>query len=100
MTQPRLDSSRRFVARRFPALANAPLLETRACHYESSVNSNFIIDHLPGTDNAWIAGVGQAEGFKFSPVAGEYVAMRVLGHDGDPVLVKGFAMPTDEYETE
>ncbi|MCE9601630.1 MAG: FAD-dependent oxidoreductase, partial [Gemmatimonadetes bacterium] len=78
MTQPRLDSSRRFVARRFPLLADAPLLETRACHYESSVNSNFIIDHLPGADNAWIAGVGQAEGFKFGPVAGEYVAMRVL----------------------
>lgn len=99
MTPERLESTRRFVARRFPVLADAPLIETRCCHYESSVNRNFIIDHLPGTDNAWIAGVGQAEGFKFSIVAGEYVAMRVLGNEGDPVLAKGFKMPTEEYET-
>lgn len=99
MNQERIDGSRRFVARRFPLLADAPLSETRSCHYESSVNRNFIVDHLPGTDNTWIAGVGQAEGFKFSIVAGEYVAMRVLGVDGDPALVKAFAMPTEEYET-
>ncbi len=99
MNQERIDGSRRFVARRFPLLTDAPLSETRACHYESSVNRNFIVDHLPGTDNTWIAGVGQAEGFKFSIVAGEYVAMRVLGVEGDPALVKAFAMPTEEYET-
>ncbi len=38
-----------------------------------------------------MAGVGQAEGFKFGPVAGEYVAMRVLGNLGDPDLAKAFA---------
>ena len=79
-------------------LADAPLLETRACHYESSINANFIVDHVPGTKNAWIAGVGQAEGFKFAPVVGEYVAQRVLGNEGDPKLVKAFALPTTEYE--
>ena len=79
--------------------ATAPLIETRACHYESSVNRNFIIDHLPGAENAWVAGVGQAEGFKFGPVVGEYIAMRVLGTNGDPELVKAFRMPTEEYET-
>ncbi len=97
-SQERIDGSRRFLAARFPALANAPLLETRACHYESSVNSNFIVDYVPGTNNAWIAGVGQAEGFKFGPVVGEYVAQRVLGITGDPALVKAFKLPTEEYE--
>jgi glycine/D-amino acid oxidase-like deaminating enzyme len=97
-TQERIDGSRRFLQARFPLLANAPLLETRACHYESSVNQNFIIDHVPGTSNAWIAGVGQAEGFKFGPVVGEYVAQRVLGIEGDPKLVKAFKLPTEEYE--
>lgn len=97
-SQDRIDGSRRFLAARFPALANAPLLETRACHYESSVNGNFIIDHVPGTSNAWIAGVGQAEGFKFGPVVGEYVAQRVLGITGDPKLVAAFKLPTEEYE--
>ena len=97
-TQERIDGSRRFLQARFPLLANAPLLETRACHYESSINANFIIDHVPETQNAWIAGVGQAEGFKFAPVVGEYVAQRVLGNPGDPALVKAFKLPTEEYE--
>lgn len=92
----RLESTRRFVQRRFPLLANAPLLETRSCHYESSVNRDFIIDHLPETTNVWIAGLGQAEGFKFAPIVGEYVAQRVMGIDGDPALIKAFAMPTAE----
>ncbi len=97
-TQERIDGSRRFLQARFPLLADAPLLETRACHYESSINGNFIVDHVPGTKNAWIAGVGQAEGFKFAPVVGEYVAQRVLGNPGDPKLVTAFALPTAEYE--
>ena len=97
-TQDRIDGSRRFLAARFPLLANAPLLETRACHYESSINANFIVDNVPGTTNAWIAGVGQAEGFKFGPVVGEYVAQRVLGNAGDPKLVKAFKLPTEQYE--
>jgi glycine/D-amino acid oxidase-like deaminating enzyme len=99
MSQERIDGSRRFVARRFPDLKDAPLSETRACHYESSVNRNFIIDHVPGCENAWIAGLGQSEGFKFGPVLGEYIAMRVLGTPGDPELVKAFKLPTEEYET-
>ena len=94
----RTEGSRRFLAARFPLLAQAPLIETRACHYELSVNNDFIVDHVPGAGNAWIAGVGQAEGFKFGPVVGEYVAQRVLGVDGDPKLAALFKLPTKEYE--
>ena len=97
-TPDRLEASRRFVARRFPALADAPLLESRSCHYEISVNNNFIIDTLPDASNAWIAGIGQAEGFKFGPVAGEYVAQRVLGTVGDEKIATAFKLPTIEYE--
>ncbi|MBK6305806.1 MAG: FAD-dependent oxidoreductase [Gemmatimonadetes bacterium] len=98
MNQDRIDGSRRFVQARFPLLADMPLNETRACHYESSINRDFIIDHLPDASNAWVAGVGQAEGFKFGPVVGEYVAQRVLGFAGDPALVEAFKFPTKEYE--
>ncbi|HYW32193.1 MAG TPA: FAD-dependent oxidoreductase [Gemmatimonas sp.] len=98
-SQERIDGSRRFLEARFPALAKAPILETRSCHYESSINRDFIIDTLPNLSNAWIAGVGQAEGFKFGPVVGEYVAQRVLGIVGDPKLVAAFKMPTEQYET-
>lgn len=98
MSQERVDGSRRFVQARFPLLGSAPLVETRACHYESSINRDFIIDLLPGVANAWVAGVGQAEGFKFGPVVGEYVAQRVLGHAGDARLAEAFKFPTAEYE--
>ncbi|MCC6930325.1 MAG: FAD-dependent oxidoreductase [Gemmatimonadaceae bacterium] len=98
MSQERIDGSRRFVAERFPVLATAPMNETRSCHYESSINRDFIIDHLPGTENAWVAGVGQAEGFKFGPVVGEYIATRVLGYAGDPKLAEAFKFPVKEYE--
>ncbi|MCO4100739.1 MAG: FAD-dependent oxidoreductase [Gemmatimonas sp.] len=96
--QDRVDGARRFLAARFPILANAPLLETRACHYESSVNQNFIVDHVPETTNAWIAGLGQAEGFKFGTVVGDYIAQRVVGINGDPALKKAFALPTEQYD--
>jgi glycine/D-amino acid oxidase-like deaminating enzyme len=98
-TPDRIEGSRRFLEARFPALAKAPLIETRSCHYESSINRDFIIDRLPNASNAWIAGVGQAEGFKFGPVVGEYVAQRVLGIDGDPKLIQAFKLPTEKYES-
>ncbi len=94
----RLEGSRRLLERRFPLLANAPLLETRSCHYESSINRNFVIDLVPNTTNAWVAGLGQAEGFKFAPIAAQYVTQRVLGDKTDPDLAKAFAMPTESYD--
>ena len=99
MSQLRVDGSRRFLQARFPQLGNAPLVETRSCHYESSINRDFIIDHVPQVGNAWIAGVGQAEGFKFGPVVGEYIAQRVLGYAGDPAMAAAFRFPTAVYET-
>lgn len=84
--------ARAFVAERFPNLAGAPLLETRACHYEFSASRNFIIDRHPDFENVWLAGGGSAEGFKFGPVIGEYVARRVLGMDNDPLLAEGFSL--------
>ncbi len=97
-SQERIDGSRNVLRKFFPALAEAPLLETRSCHYESSVNRNFIVDHVPGADNAWIAGLGQAEGFKFSIVLGEYIAKRVTGDAGDPAIAEAFKLPTQEFE--
>jgi glycine/D-amino acid oxidase-like deaminating enzyme len=88
---------REFLAQRFPLIADAPLLETRACHYELSVNRNFIIDRAPGRDNVWIAGAGNAEGYKMGPVVGEYVANRVLGNSTAADLDESFRVPVEEY---
>ncbi len=94
----RIDGSRRVLQKYFPALSDAPILATRACHYEISANRNFIVDHVPGADNAWIAGLGQAEGFKFSIVLGDYIAKRVTGTLGDPTIAEAFKYPAKEYE--
>jgi glycine/D-amino acid oxidase-like deaminating enzyme len=92
-----VDRSRAWVADHFPDLTDAPLLETRSCHYELSSSRNFIVDRHPGLPNVWIAGGGNAEGFKFGPVIGEYVARRVLGEPGDASIAKAFSIPETEF---
>jgi glycine/D-amino acid oxidase-like deaminating enzyme len=96
--QAHLDGPRRFVTHRFPLLKDAPLLQTHCCHYEISSSGNFIVDHHPHMANLLIAGGGNAEGFKFGPVVGEYVAQRALGIEGDPVVAKGFRIPEKDFE--
>src|SRR5262245_28388928 len=70
---------RSFLLRRFPALAEAPLLETRVCQYENTSNGDFLIDRHPGFENVWIAGGGSGHGFKHGPAVGSYVADLVTG---------------------
>jgi len=94
----RVDGSRRFIAHRFPGLKDAPVAQTHACHYESTSSGNFIIDIHPQMSNTWIVAGGNAEGFKFSPVIGEYAAKRVMGIEGDPAIAKGFRIPEKDYE--
>ncbi|MEZ4417624.1 MAG: FAD-dependent oxidoreductase [Gemmatimonadota bacterium] len=84
----------------FPALAELPINETRACHYEGSVSRNFIIDRQPGSENVWFAGGGNAEAFKQGPVLGEYIAGRVMGTETDPELIEAFKFPEEEYDLE
>ena len=92
------DRPREILRRHFPGLAEAPINETRACHYESSVDSNFIIDTHPDLDNVWLAGGGSAEAFKFGPVLGDYIAHRVLGDDREPHLAVSFRLKEEEFD--
>jgi sarcosine oxidase len=71
--------AREAVARYFPGLAGAPLLETRVCQYENSNNGDFLIDRHPEMRNVWIAGGGSGHGFKHGPAVGEYVSGIVTG---------------------
>jgi glycine/D-amino acid oxidase-like deaminating enzyme len=89
---------RQFLIDRFPLLIDAPLLETRSCHYELSATRNFYIDTHPEWSNVWIVGGGSAEGFKFGPVVGDYAAKRVMGIEGDPAIAKGFKIGKEEFE--
>jgi glycine/D-amino acid oxidase-like deaminating enzyme len=92
----RIDGSRRFVAHRFPLLKDAPVAQTHACHYESTSSGNFVIDKHPQWGNVWIAAGGNAEGFKFAPKIGDYVAGRVMGKT-DPNVDKQFRIPENDY---
>ena len=71
--------ARDLLARRFPALAGAPVVESRICQYEQTPDGHFIIDRHPEADNVWLAGGGSGHGFKMGPAIGELVAGLVLG---------------------
>ncbi|MCL4522561.1 MAG: FAD-dependent oxidoreductase [Acidobacteria bacterium] len=74
-----LKAAREYVAFRFPALRDAPLVESRVCQYEQTADSHFIIDRHPRAQNVWLAGGGSGHGFKFGPALGEWISQMVLG---------------------
>jgi monomeric sarcosine oxidase len=74
-----LASMRKRMAERFPAMKDAPLLESRVCQYENSSNGDFLLDKHPSIDGVWLAGGGSGHGFKHGPAVGGYLAGRILG---------------------
>jgi len=44
---------RDYVAFRFPAMKDAPLVETRVCQYENTPDNHLIIDRHPSAENIW-----------------------------------------------
>ena len=71
--------ARRYAAQRFPDLADAPIVETRVCQYETTPDTQFVIDRHPDFDNVWLVGGGSGHGFKHGPVIGSYVVSRIAG---------------------
>jgi glycine/D-amino acid oxidase-like deaminating enzyme len=81
-----LRDIREYVGFRFPALKNAPLIETRVCQYEQTPDSHFIVDRHPGNENVWLLGGGSGHGFKHGPAIGEMMG-RLLLEDRSPEAV-------------
>lgn len=76
---------RDYLARRLPALADAPLVESRVCQYENTSSGDFLLDRHPKFENVWLVGGGSGHGFKHGPAVGEYLASRIIdGAPGDP----------------
>jgi sarcosine oxidase len=73
-----LRETRAFLAERFPALADAPLTESRVCQYENTCNGDLLIDRHPEFQNIWLVGGGSGHGFKHGPAVGEYVSKRLI----------------------
>jgi sarcosine oxidase len=78
-----LRGVREHLAFRFPALKDAPLIETRVCQYEQTPDEHFIVDRHPRMENVWLLGGGSGHGFKHGPAVGEVMAELILG-GGEP----------------
>jgi sarcosine oxidase len=74
-----ITAAKEFLARRFPALKDAPIVESRVCQYENTSSGDFLIDRHPAFENIWLVGGGSGHGFKHGPSVGEYAAARVTG---------------------
>ena len=74
VSQATLKRVREYIAFRFPAMKDAPLIETRVCQYEQTPDSNFIVDRHPRMENVWLLGGGSGHGFKHGPALGEMMA--------------------------
>jgi sarcosine oxidase len=73
-----LNRARDYLAFRFPAMKDAPLVETRVCQYENSPDNHLIIDRHPAAENVWLVGGGSGHGFKHGPAVGEMLAEWVM----------------------
>jgi sarcosine oxidase len=74
-----VDDTRAFIARRFPGMAAAPLLDAHVCQYENTSTGDFLIDRHPAWPACWIVGGGSGHGFKHGPAVGRYVADLIAG---------------------
>jgi glycine/D-amino acid oxidase-like deaminating enzyme len=88
-----LDAVRSYLARRFTALRDAPLVSAEVCQYENTCNGDFLIDRHPELENVWLVGGGSGHGFKHGPAVGEYVA-RIVVEGGK--AGRRFALATKE----
>ena len=78
IAQTSIENLRAYLRQYIPALANAPVVETRVCQYENTWNGDFLVDRHPDFENVWIAGGGSGHGFKHGPALGEYLTQRIL----------------------
>jgi sarcosine oxidase len=78
VSQETLRDIREYLAFRFPALKNAPLIETRVCQYEQTPDSHFIVDRHPENERIWFLGGGSGHGFKHGPAIGEMMSCLIL----------------------
>jgi glycine/D-amino acid oxidase-like deaminating enzyme len=74
-----LRHARDYLAFRFPAFRDAPMVESRVCQYEMSADGHLVLGRHPRLKNTWVAGGGSGHGFKLGPAVGSRMAALVLG---------------------
>jgi sarcosine oxidase len=97
VTSEEMRRGRELIARWFPALRDQPLVESRVCQYENSVDAHVFVAQHPALENVWLVGGGSGQGDKHGIMFGEYVARRVLGKDTPPELKSVFALKPEGF---
>jgi glycine/D-amino acid oxidase-like deaminating enzyme len=77
------QDARAYLGRRFPALADAPVVFSRVCPYSLTADTEFLIARHPEQEGVWLLGGGSGHGFKHGPALAEYVAGLLEG-GGEP----------------
>lgn len=77
------QESREYLARRFPALAGAPLVGSRTCPYSLTDDLNLLIAPHPEHEHVLLLGGGSGHGFKHGPALAEHVE-RLLNAEVPP----------------
>lgn len=75
------QEARAYLRRRFPELAEAPVVFTRTCQYALTADTNFLIATHPEHERVWLLGGGSGHGFKHGPALAEYVARLLDGSE-------------------
>ena len=75
----RAADARDYAAKRFPSLADAPIVGGRVCQYTLTGDTHFLVAPHPENPGWWIVGGGSGHGFKHGPALAEYVADCIEG---------------------
>jgi sarcosine oxidase len=97
LTPDELRKGREFVKKWFPLLADQPLVDSKICQREDSVDDHFIVDRHPELTNVWMVGGGSGHGYKHGIMLGDYVANRVVGTDKNPELAATFKLKDQTF---
>ena len=94
-----VSKCREFLQESLPALADAPLVNSRLCLYCDTWDGNFWIGRDPNREGLVVAAGGSGHGFKFAPVMGGVIADTVEGID-TPYTRRFAWRPRGERKTE
>ena len=73
------ERARTLLSARFPAFSSAPLRSSRACGYELTLDTQFVVAPHPELAATWLVGGGSGHGFKHGPALAEHVAALISG---------------------
>ncbi len=71
--------ARKFLKEFAPDLADFTEMEGRAHYYTRTPDGDFILDRLPGVENAWLAAAFAGSGPMFAPLVGQTLSQLVSG---------------------